>query len=88
MGRTLGQTEPIVRILHDIELSVPRGRFVSIMGPSGSGKPTLLRLIGGLVQPTTGDVRVADQPLSELDDDALTVLRRRKTGLRFQASAN
>ena len=85
LGKTFGQSNPIVRALRDIDLTIPRAQFVSIVGPSGSGKSTLLHLIGGLDQPTTGEVRIGDQHLASLDDDALTILRRRQIGFVFQA---
>src|SRR5262245_13776508 len=54
------------------------------MGPSGSGKSTFLHLAGGLDLPTSGEVRIDDQPTSAWDDDALTLLRRRRLGFVFQ----
>jgi putative ABC transport system ATP-binding protein len=55
------------------------------MGPSGSGKSTLLHLVGGLDAPTGGTVRVGGEDLGALDDDRLTLLRRRRIGFIFQA---
>jgi NitT/TauT family transport system ATP-binding protein len=51
-----------VEALRDIDLDVPRGEFVSLIGPSGCGKSTLLRLIGNLLEPTSGEVRVNGKP--------------------------
>jgi putative ABC transport system ATP-binding protein len=65
-------------------LSVQRGEFVSIMGPSGSGKSTLLNLISALDTPTAGTIRIDGDDVSKLDDDALTLFRRRRIGLVFQ----
>ncbi len=71
--------------LRGVDLTVAPGEFVALMGPSGSGKSTLLHLLGGLDRPTTGSVRVDGVDLASLDDDARTLLRRRRIGLVFQS---
>jgi len=73
------------RVLKGINLTVPRGKLVAILGASGCGKTTLLRLIGGQTRPDTGCVKVEGQIVHELDDDALYRLRR-KMGMMFQKS--
>ncbi len=70
--------------LDGVNLSISRGQFVAIMGPSGSGKSTLLHLMGGLDTPTSGEVFLAGQALSKLNDDQITLLRRQKVGFIFQ----
>ncbi len=65
-------------------LSVEQGEFVAIVGTSGSGKSTLLNMIGGLDVPTTGKVIVDGKELSRLNDEQLTIFRRRKIGFIFQ----
>jgi putative ABC transport system ATP-binding protein len=76
--------EATVAALEGIDLTIRRGEFVAVMGPSGSGKSTLLHLLGGLDRPTSGSVQLSGQALETLDDDALTLVRRRRIGFIFQ----
>ena len=73
-------------ILKGISLQVPRGRIVAIMGTSGCGKTTLLRLIGGQFRPTAGDVIVDGESVPALNESRLFELRR-KMGMLFQFGA-
>lgn len=73
-----------VEALRGVDLEVPPGEALAIMGPSGSGKSTLLNLIGCLDIPTAGEIWIEGTPLSSLDDDARTLLRRRRIGMIFQ----
>lgn len=73
-------------ILKGISLTIPKGKVVAIMGGSGCGKTTLLRLIGGQIKPSKGEVRVAGNVVHELDNDGLYRLRR-KMGMLFQFGA-
>ncbi|MEW5887577.1 MAG: ABC transporter ATP-binding protein [Pseudomonadota bacterium] len=73
-------------ILTGINMDIPRGKVVAIMGASGCGKTTLLRLIGGQLRPTRGAVRFDGQVVHELDTQGLYALRRR-IGLLFQFGA-
>ena len=74
-----------VNALAGVDLAVERGDFVAIMGPSGSGKSTLLHLLGGLDIPSDGDVILAGERLSILDDDRATLARRHNVGFVFQS---
>lgn len=73
-------------ILKGVNLAAPRGKVIAIMGGSGCGKTTLLRLIGGQLRPSEGEVRVAGQLVHDLDQQALYQLRR-KMGMLFQFGA-
>jgi putative ABC transport system ATP-binding protein len=74
----------VVHALRNINLSVMQGERVAVMGPSGSGKSSLLNLICGLDNPTSGTVSVAGINLSDLNDDQRTRMRREKIGMIFQ----
>jgi phospholipid/cholesterol/gamma-HCH transport system ATP-binding protein len=73
-------------VLKGINMTIPRGAVVSIMGLSGCGKTTLLRLIGGVLRPDRGEVRVAGRVMHELAADELFAMRR-KMGMLFQFGA-
>jgi phospholipid/cholesterol/gamma-HCH transport system ATP-binding protein len=73
-------------VLKGVTMHIPRGRLVAIMGGSGCGKTTLLRIIGGQLRPATGSVRVAGQDVHALDLEGLYRLRRRMSML-FQFGA-
>ncbi|MBI4526595.1 MAG: ABC transporter ATP-binding protein [Deltaproteobacteria bacterium] len=73
-----------IAALSGISLDILKGEFVAIMGPSGSGKSTLLHVIGGLDWPTRGEVLLNGRVISQMSDDAVTLLRRRKIGFVFQ----
>jgi putative ABC transport system ATP-binding protein len=84
LTKTYGSGETAVTALRNVSVSIAPGEFVAIMGPSGCGKSTLLHLLGGLDKPSGGDVHLSGEALSELSDDRLTELRRRKIGFVFQ----
>jgi putative ABC transport system ATP-binding protein len=84
LTKTFGSGAAAVTALNRVNLSVNAGEFVAIMGPSGCGKSTLLHLIGGLDRPSEGKVIIEGTSLTEMDDDRLTELRRRKIGFVFQ----
>jgi len=72
-------------IFDGLNLELRQGEYLAVMGESGVGKSTLLNLLAGLDQPTSGRVLLEDSDLSALDDDAVTLLRRRAIGFVFQA---
>ncbi|HEX3435501.1 MAG TPA: ABC transporter ATP-binding protein [Pseudacidobacterium sp.] len=74
-----------VDILKGIDLTVPRGQFIAIMGASGSGKSTLLGLMAGLDAPTEGEVLVDGTEISRLPEDELAQVRGKKIGFVFQS---
>jgi phospholipid/cholesterol/gamma-HCH transport system ATP-binding protein len=73
-------------VLRDVSISIPRGRVVGIMGQSGCGKTTLLRIIGGALIPSRGSARVFGRLTRDLDRDGLYAMRRRM-GMLFQFGA-
>ena len=85
LTKTFGEGPGAVHALRGIDLKLAEGEFVAVMGPSGSGKSTLLHLIGGLDTPSSGTVCVGGQDFCGLNDDELTLVRRRRIGFVFQA---
>ncbi|MBT5433588.1 MAG: ABC transporter ATP-binding protein [Rhodospirillaceae bacterium] len=74
-----------VNILHGVSLSVERGHHVAVIGPSGSGKSSLLAITAGFERPTSGRVEIAGQDLASLNEDRLAQFRGRQIGIVFQA---
>ena len=79
-----GKGETEVHALDGVNLEIEAGKFVAIIGTSGSGKSTLLNMLGGLDTPTSGTVTIGNTELSDLNDEQLTVFRRRRIGFIFQ----
>ena len=78
----IGKTEN--HVLKDINFKVEKGEFLSIMGPSGGGKSTLLYLLGGLDKPTSGSVSIDNIDISTIKEKQMSKLRRNKIGFVFQ----
>ena len=85
LRKSIRNGERTVDILRGIDLFVPRGQFVAIMGSSGSGKSTLLGLLAGLDSPSEGQVLVDGVDISRMQEDALAQVRGRKIGFVFQS---
>jgi putative ABC transport system ATP-binding protein len=73
-----------LHILKDIDLVLSAGEVAAVVGPSGSGKTSLLMVLSGLEQASTGSIRVADTDIAPLNEDQLAVFRRRNLGILFQ----
>ena len=84
LTKVYGKGDVAVTALDGVTLALHAGEFVAVMGPSGCGKSTLLHLLGGLDRPTAGRVLLDGQDIAQLDDAALTELRRRALGFIFQ----
>ena len=73
-----------VKALDNVNMDIEKGEFVAIIGESGSGKSTMLNLLGGLDTATFGDIYVNNKKISELDDNQLSTYRRDEVGFIFQ----
>lgn len=74
-----------INAVTDVTLQLEHGEFILLKGRSGAGKSTLLNLIGGLIKPTSGTVRIEDQIINELDNKSLSTLLLNKIGIIFQS---
>ena len=85
LTKTYGTGDVAVRALDGVNITFERGRFAAVMGPSGSGKSTLMHCLAGLDTPTSGHAFIGEDETSQLDDAALTGLRRDRIGFVFQS---
>ena len=79
-----GKNENLTKALDGVDLNINQGEFVAIIGASGSVKSTLLNMIGGLDNPTSGEVQIGGKEIGNMNADELTVFRRRNIGFIFQ----
>lgn len=85
LSKQYGSGDTAVQALKNVSFTVPKGEFVAIVGESGSGKSTLLNLIGGLDIPNNGKIYIDGNDIFSMNDNAMTVFRRRNIGFIFQA---
>lgn len=83
--KVYGENETRVWGLHNVNLKVEQGETLAIVGASGSGKSTLLHIMGGVDTPTSGKIVVDGKDITKLNDEQMSVFRRRKIGFVFQA---
>lgn len=82
---TLGEAGSAVDVLRGIDLTVPQGQTLALLGPSGSGKSSLMAVLTGLERATSGQLTVAGADFSAMDEDALATARRGRIGVVLQA---
>lgn len=83
--KVYGENETRVWGLHNVDLTVEKGETLAIVGASGSGKSTLLHVMGGVDTPTSGKIVVDGKDITKMNDEQMSVFRRRKIGFVFQA---
>ena len=80
----IGGDGSAIQVLDGVDLDIPPGESIAIIGESGTGKSTLLHILGGLDRPNAGEVRIGGRPLWTLSDEALTRMRNQRLGFVFQ----
>lgn len=82
---SLGEKASRVHVLKGIDLEIPRATSTGIVGPSGSGKSSLLMIVAGLERPDAGSVRINGEDLTSMSEDQLAAFRGRNVGIVFQS---
>ena len=82
--KAYGSEDTLVKALDNVSLSLNKGEFVAIVGSSGSGKSTILHILGGVDSPDSGNVFIQGEDISQYTEDELALFRRRKVGLVYQ----
>lgn len=85
LSLSLGQGDSTVEVLRGINLAVPQGQTLALLGPSGSGKSSLMAVLSGLERAAGGTLNVAGENFAALDEDALATARRGRIGIVLQA---
>lgn len=83
VSKDFGGVGGVERALNDVSLGLNRGEITAIVGPKGSGKSTLIRILAGVERPSTGEVWLGDTEMSSLEDGQLAAHRRKRIGLIF-----
>lgn len=84
VSKVYGKGNTLVHALNNVSFKVSKGEFVAIVGPSGSGKSSLLHILGGVDKPTSGHVYVEGSDIFSLNENNLAIFRRRQVGLIYQ----
>ncbi|UTC65453.1 ABC transporter ATP-binding protein [Treponema sp. OMZ 788] len=84
VSKAYGTGDTLIKALDDVSISVDRGEFVAIVGSSGSGKSSLLHILGGVDSPDSGKIFIQGEDISKYTEDELALFRRRKVGLVYQ----
>jgi putative ABC transport system ATP-binding protein len=84
LTKTYGKGRALVKALNNVSFNIKKGEFIAIVGPSGSGKSTLLHILGGVDKPTSGEVIINNTNIYKLNNQDLTIFRRREIGLIYQ----
>lgn len=82
--KTYGSGDTQVAAVNNVSISLQKGEYVAVAGASGSGKSTMLHLLGGVDRPTTGSIFIEDTNIASLSEEQLAIFRRRKVGLIYQ----
>jgi len=86
VSKLYGSGPNLVKAIDDVSFTVEKGEFVALVGPSGSGKTTMLAMLAGLLQPSSGSVLIDGEDLLEMGEARRAAFRRRRIGFTFQAN--